>query len=138
MLEMEQFRSAQRDKILYYTSDQEHLSGKEPWLLIRFENHWFNAIDVRGILRKLEYLNPYKDLQLRWLYPQPPQKIFQSRYKETLENIDYQYWIEQIIPHWDDFTAHCHCHQEFLTETKFNGHLVSGDLSKIISPSCQW
>jgi hypothetical protein len=73
-------------------------------------------------------MNPYKDLQLRWLYPQPPQKIFQSRYKETLQDVDYNLWINQIIPNWDNLTVSCYCQQEFPTETKCNGHLVSGDL----------
>jgi hypothetical protein len=130
---MEQFRFAQRDRILYYTSDDAHLTGKEPWLLVRFENQWFNAIDLRGILENLEYLNPYKDLQLRWLYPQPPQKIFQSRYKETLREVDFEFWTTQIIPNWDNLTANCHCQQEFPQETKCKGHLVSGDLNRLIT-----
>jgi hypothetical protein len=54
--------------------------GDAPWLLVSFENHWFNVIDLGGILKKHENLCPYEELQLRWLYPSPPQKLFLSKY----------------------------------------------------------
>lgn len=129
---MEQFRSTQRNKALYYTSDQD-LTGNEPWLLISFENQWFNAIDIRQILRSLEYACPYKELQIRWLYPQPPQKISQSKYKETLQEIDHDLWVPKIVPNFDAYTDQCHCQSEHIDQPRFQRHLASGNLHQMIS-----
>lgn len=130
---MESFSSCQRDKILYYVPDRENLDGNEPWLLVSFENQWFNAIDLRDIIRTFDYLSPYKNLQLRWLYPQPPQKIFQSQYKQVLEEVDYHLWTHEIIPNFADYTAKCHCQFEHPNETRSHGHIATGNLSNVIS-----
>lgn len=130
---MDQLRLKQRDKILYYMPDKDHLTENEPWLLISFEHQWFNLIDIRSILHSFEYLNPYKDLQIRWLYPQPPQKLAQSLYKETLNEIDYDLWIQEIIPNFEKYTERCHCQLEFRNETRSHGHLVSGNLQDMIT-----
>jgi hypothetical protein len=127
------FLSTQRNKFLHYVPDRDLLNGNEPWLLVRFKNQWFNTIDLRKILADLDYLNPYPDLQLRWLYPQPPQKLHQSGYEETLESIDYDLWVNDIIPDFDTYTTRCHCQKEHQNENRFQGHLASGNLSNIIS-----
>jgi hypothetical protein len=132
---MDQLKSAQRDKLFYYTPDREHINGNESWLLISFKNQWFNVIDLRSILHSLDYINPYKDLQIGWLYPQPPQKIFQSLYKETLQEVDFNLWIRGIIPNFDKYTERCHCQSEFRNETRVHGHLVSGKFPKMIISS---
>jgi hypothetical protein len=129
---MDSFRSSQRNRLLYYVPDKEHLSKDDPWLLISFENQWFNVIDLRDILKSLDHLNPYENLRLRWLYPQPPQKIFQSQYKQVLDSVDYNLWTEHIIPNFADFTAKCHCQSEYLDETRCHNHLASGNLKGMI------
>jgi hypothetical protein len=79
-------------------------------------------------------LSPYENLQfLRWLYPQPPQKIFQSKYKEVLAGVDYDLWVNQIIPNFAEYTERCHCQSEHLNETRSQRHVASGNLNNMIS-----
>ena len=82
---------------------------------------------------EVEYLNPYNNLQIRWLYPEPPQKLNQSQYKATLDKVDFDLWVNEIIPKFDDFTRCCHCQNDHVEESRFQGHLASGNLDKIIS-----
>jgi hypothetical protein len=80
----------------------------------------------------LEYLNPYKDLEIRWLYPEPPQKLHQSAYKPTLDEVDFDLWINTIIPRFEELSTDCHCQKEFPQETRCQGHLASGNLEAMI------
>jgi hypothetical protein len=89
---MEKFRCTQRSKLHYYTPERKNLDTENPWLLIPFVNQWFNLIDLRKITADLEYLNPYEDLEIRWLYPKPPQKLSQSLYKSILDEVDFDLW----------------------------------------------
>jgi hypothetical protein len=75
---MEKFRCTQREKLHYYIPDNGSKASENLWLLIPFVNQWFNVIDIRKVRAQVEYLNPYVDLEIRWLYPEPPQKLLQS------------------------------------------------------------
>jgi hypothetical protein len=132
---MEKFRSTQRDKLLYYNPDQRGDNPENPWLLIPFVNQCFNLTDIRNVRVEVEYLNPYTDLEIRWLYPEPPQKLSQSIYKDTLDKVNFDLWIDTIIPKFEELTAECHCQKEFLSETRCQGHLASGNLDKLIKTS---
>jgi hypothetical protein len=90
-------------------------------------------IDLRKIKSDAEYLNPYENLQIRWLYPEPPQKLSQSTYKATLDKVDFKLWVTEIIPNFDQLTKACHCQHEFQTENRCQGHLASGNLDNLIS-----
>lgn len=80
----------------------------------------------------MEHLNPHKNLEIRWLYPEPPQKLTQSIYKETLDKVDFDLWIDRIIPSFEELTVQCHCQKEFQNETSSQGHLASGNLDQMI------
>jgi hypothetical protein len=95
-------------------------------------NHWFNLVDLRGILRSCQAICPYPDLQLRWLYPQTPQKLSQSLYKTILEAVDYNLWISEIIPNFAAYTERWHCISEHPEESRFLGHLATGSLERIV------
>lgn len=129
---MNKFHCSQRDKLLYYHPDQKSTDLKTPWLLISFVNHWFNLIDLRKIKSEIEHLSPYDNLQIRWLYPEPPQKLNQSLYKATLDGVDFNSWTDKIIPQFTELTKQCHCQNEFTNESRCQGHLASGNLDAII------
>jgi hypothetical protein len=80
---------------------------------------------------EVEYLNPYEDLQIRWIYPEPPQKLLQSTYKATLDKVDFQIWVENVLPNFEEFTNQCHCQLEFQNESRCQGHLANGNLENI-------
>lgn len=130
---MEKYRCIQRDNLHYYNPDRTTSNAEEFWLLIPFVNHWFNLVDLRKVRAEVEYLNPYEGLQIRWLYPEPPQKIFQSTYKATLDKVDFKMWTEHVIPNFEEFTKECHCQKEFRNEARCQNHLASGNLDDIIS-----
>ena len=123
--------STLRDKYLHYVPDRQDIS-QQHWLLVSFENQWFNIIDLKGILASLQYINPYPDLQLRWLYPQPPQRLSQSLYKSVLQDVQYDQWIKKNIPNFDHYTSSCHCQQEHRSESRSEGHLATGNIDKVI------
>jgi hypothetical protein len=106
---------------------------QEFWLFIPFQNQWFNLIDIKKIKSEIEYLNPYEDFQIRWLYPEPPQKLAQSTYKATWDKVDFKLWVTEIIPNFENLTHACHCQHEFQNETRCQGHLASGNLDNLIS-----
>jgi hypothetical protein len=128
---MEKFRCIQRDMLHYSNPDNGSKTSKNPWLLIPFVNQWFNVIDIRKVRAQVEHLNPYIYLEIRWLYPEPPQKLTQSIYKEILDKVDFDLWIDDIIPNFEELTAQCHCQKEFLQERRCQGHLASGNLDKL-------
>jgi hypothetical protein len=101
---MEKFRCIQRNNLHYYNPDRTNFNYKEFWLLVPFVNQWFNLIDVRKIKAEIEYLNPYKGLQIRWIHPELPQKIFQSTYKATLDEVDFKLCTNHVIPNFQGFT----------------------------------
>jgi hypothetical protein len=129
---MEALRATQRDKGLYYVPDKRDAVQNRFWLLVSFMNHWFNLVDLRGILRSCQAICLYPDLQLRWLYPQAPQKLSQSLYKTVLEAVDYKLWISEIIPDFASYTEQCHCISEHPEESRFLGHLATGSLERVI------
>jgi hypothetical protein len=87
---MEKFRCTQKSKLHYYNSDKQSSITEGYWLLIPFENQWFNLIDLRKVKAEAEYLNPYEALQIRWIYPEPPQKVLQSTYKANFQEFTNQ------------------------------------------------
>jgi hypothetical protein len=89
-------------------------------------------IDIRKIRAQVEYLNPYDDLEIRWLYPEPPQKLSQSTYKTTLDKVDFDLWIQTIIRKFEELSEHCPCQKEFPNETRCQGHLAIGNLDALI------
>jgi hypothetical protein len=56
----------------------------------------------------------------------------QSLYKETLEKVDFDLWIDTVIPNFEELTVQCHCQKEFQNETRCQGHLASGNLNQMI------
>lgn len=66
------------------------------------------------------------------VYPEPSQKSTQSLYKPTLDNVDFDLWINDIFPTFETLTADCHCQKELQNETHRQGHLASGNLDQII------
>jgi hypothetical protein len=129
---MEKFRCIQRDNLHYYNPERKNSNDEEFWLLVPFVNQWFNLIDLRKVKSEVEYLNPYKRLQIRWIYTEPPQKIFQSTYKATLDKNDFKWWTEHVIPDFENLTAQCHCQKEFQNKTRCQNYLASGNLEIII------
>jgi hypothetical protein len=130
---MEKFRCTQRDRLHYYNPERKIQGPENPWLLIPFINQWFNLIDLCKIRSQVEHLNPYQTLEVRWLYPEPPQKLSQSVYKATLDEVDFDLWINTIIPRFDELTQECHCQNEHKNEPRCQGHLASGNLDSMIS-----
>lgn len=120
-----------RDPNQYYVAERPQ--GVElPWLLVNFTNHWFNIIDLRAILKENKDLCPYDDLQLRLLHPNPPQKLLLSRYKEALQNLDCDMWLEEIIPNLGEISQSCHCHEDFPDEPRIQNHVVTGNLKGVM------
>jgi hypothetical protein len=130
---MEKFRCTQKDRLHHYIPDRKVSLDQEFWFLIPFQNQWFNLIDIRKIKSEIEYLNPYEDLQIRWLYSEPPQKLAQSTYKATLDKVDFKLWVTEIIPNFENLTHACHCQHELQNETRCQGHLASGNLDNLSS-----
>jgi hypothetical protein len=110
---MEKFRCTQKDRLHYYIPDRKASLDQEFWFLIPFQNQWFNLVDIRKIKSEIEYLDPYEDLQIRWLYSEVPQKLAQSTYKATLDKVDFKLWVTEIIPNFENLTHACHCQHEF-------------------------
>jgi hypothetical protein len=129
---MEKFRCTQRDKLHYYNPDRETHGPEFPWLLIPFVNQWFDLVDLRKVRAEVEYFNPYKNLEIRWIYPESPQNVVQSTYKATLDGVDFDLWVDSIIPRFDELTEQCQCKKEFKEETRCQGHLASGNLDAMI------
>lgn len=119
-----------RNPAFYYESANK--DGNKPWLLVRFENHWFNIIDLGSILNKHKSICPYEDLQLRWVYPSPPQKLILSRYKTVLKDLNYDRWLNDILPNFEQISESCHCHQDFPNEPRVSNHVISGNLAGLI------
>jgi hypothetical protein len=46
--------------------------------------------------------------------------------------VDFDLWINTIIPRFEEFTVECHCQNEFKNETRCQGHLASGNLDEMI------
>jgi hypothetical protein len=129
---IKKFRCTQRSKLLYYNPARNLTEPENPWLLIPFINEWFNLIDLQKVKAEVEHLNPYQGLEIRWTYPEQPQKLQQSLYKPTLDTVDFDLWINQIIPRFEDLTVECHCQREFQKEARCQGHLASGNINEII------
>jgi hypothetical protein len=128
---MEAFRATLRNKGLYYVPDRKEALTDQNWLLVSFVNQWFNVIDLRSVLKSCGPC-PYPDLQLRWIYPQAPQKLSQSLYKEVLQGVDFRLWVDEIISNFDAYTQQCHCQTEHETESRFLGHLATGSIERIV------
>jgi hypothetical protein len=124
---MEKFRCTQRDRLHYYNPVKNQQGPENPWLLVPFVNQWFNLIDLQKNRAEVEYLNPYENLEPRWLYLEPPQKLAQFAYKTTLNEEDFDLWINNIIPQFEELTRNCHCQKEFQNETRCQDHLASGN-----------
>lgn len=104
-----------------------------PWLLVSFVNQWFNVIDLKSILKENQEYCPFEALQLRWLYPSPPQKLYLSRYLHVLRDLDFNTWAENIVPNFDELSTSCHCQKEFPNEPRLHNHVATGNLENVIS-----
>jgi hypothetical protein len=107
-------------------------SQASQWLLVRFKNHWFNVIDLGEILRQEEHLCPYDDLKLRWLYPSSPQKLYLSRYRQVLQDLNYDMWLGEMLSNFEAIFQSCHCHKDFPDESRVHNHVVTGKLENIM------
>jgi hypothetical protein len=84
-------QAAIRNPEEYYVSPREETKEGAQMLLISFENHWFNVIDVGDILQEHQEICLYPELSLRCRYPALPQKVYLSQYKDTLQEVDFDH-----------------------------------------------
>jgi hypothetical protein len=127
-------QAAIRNPKEYYYSPREESKEGAQMLLISFENHWFNMIDVGDILQEHREICPYPELSLRWRYPTLPQKVYLSQYKETLQEVDFDHWVNQTIPAFAANAQECYCNSDYPRQGHTcQGHLATGSLSEFVN-----
>jgi hypothetical protein len=65
------------------------------------------------------------EVQLRWLYPSPPQRVYLSKYKKTLQSVDFDDWVRNRLPNFQNTVGDCVCTHDFPN----NGHVFEGHLA---------